>query len=190
VVQKAFPENSLIIRPGLIVGAYDPTDRFTYWPLRIARGGDVLAPVAPDEPVQFIHARDLADFTIKQIEEGRRGIYNAVGPEKPHKIGDLLETCKEISKSEANLIWISEDFIKKEKIAPWSELTLWIPESEGRGLSLISNARARAAGLTFRATENIIREILTWTKIRPADYKMRAGLDPAREIELLELVKL
>ena len=185
-VQAAFPENSLIIRPGLIVGPYDPTDRFTYWPLRVDRGGDILAPVGPDEPVQFIHARDLADFTIKHIEEKTSGIFNAVGPEKPHQIGNLLETCKEVSNSEANFVWAPEEFIKKQKIEPWSEIPLWIPESEGGGFSQISNARARSAGLTFKRTEIVVRETLTWAITRPTDYKMRAGLDPAREAELLK----
>ena len=185
-VQAAFPENSLIIRPGLIVGPYDPTDRFSYWPLRVDRGGDMLTPVGPDEPVQFIHARDLADFTIKHIEEKTNSIFNAVGPEKPHQIGKLLDTCKEVSNSEANFVWASKEFIEDKKIEPWSEVPMWIPESEERGLSLVSNVRACSAGLTFKRTEVVIRETLAWAKTRPTDYKMRAGLDPTREAELLK----
>ena len=185
-VQAAFPETALIIRPGLIVGPHDPTDRFTYWPLRVDRGGDVLTPVGPNEPVQFIHARDLADFTIKHIEEKTSGIFNAVGPEKPHRIGDLLETCKRISGSAVNFVWASADFIAENNVAAWSELPMWIPDSEGSGLSQVSNARARAAGLTFMPSEEIVRETLTWAKTRPADHKMRAGLDAAREAELLK----
>ncbi len=188
-VQETYGERALIIRPGLIVGPYDPTDRFTYWPLRIARGGKVLTPVGVDEPTQFIHARDLADFTLKLVEEKASGVYNAVGPAQPCPLGELLETCKKVSDSDAEFIWASEDFIIEKKIAPWTEFTLWIPESEGGGMSRISNERAKAAGLKFRSTEQVVRETLAWAQTRPADYEMKAGLKPEREVVLLKLMK-
>jgi 2'-hydroxyisoflavone reductase len=188
VVQGIYPASALILRPGLIVGPYDHTDRFTYWPVRVALGGDVLAPVGPDEPAQFIHARDLADFAIKSIEEKRTGVFNLVGPEQPCSFGELLETCKQVSSSDANLIWASAEFIAENTIASWSELPVWIPESEGRGFSRVGNARARAAGLKFKPTEEIVRETLEWAGTRPDAYELRAGLKPDREAELLKLL--
>jgi 2'-hydroxyisoflavone reductase len=186
VVQETYPAGALILRPGLIAGPYDHTDRFTYWPVRVARGGNVLAPVGPDESTQFIHARDLADFAIQCIEEKSTGVFNLVGPKEPCPFGELLETCKQVSGSDANFIWASAEFIAENNIAPWSELPLWVPESEGRGFSRVSNARARAAGLTFKPTEEIVRKTLVWARSRPADYELRAGLKPEREAELLK----
>ena len=187
-VQEVFPENALIIRPGLIVGPYDHTDRFTYWPVRVARGGQLLAPVGPHEPTQFIHARDLADFTLKCIEEKATGVFNAVGPKQPCSFGELLGTCKQVSRSDAEFVWVSAEFIAEHNVAPWTELPLWIPESEGSGFSKVSNARALAAGLEFRSTSEIVRDTLQWAQSRPADYEMRAGLKPERDTELLELL--
>jgi 2'-hydroxyisoflavone reductase len=184
-VQEIYAERALIVRPGLIVGPYDPTDRFTYWPLRVARGGDVLAPIGTGEPTQFIHARDLADFTIKLIEEKATNIYNVVGPAKPCPLGELLETCKKVSSSDAKFIWVPQEFITENEIVPWMEFTLWIPEAEGGGLSQVSNERAKAAGLDFRSTEQIVREILAWAQTRPADHEMRAGLTAEKEEKLL-----
>jgi 2'-hydroxyisoflavone reductase len=185
-VRGVFPDGALIIRSGLIVGPHDPTDRFTYWPVRVARGGKVLAPVGPDEPVQFIYVRDLAEFTIKCIEEETTGVFNVVGPGEPCSFGELLETCKQVSGSDAAFVWASEEFIAENEVAPWTELPLWVPESEGRGFSRVSNERAQAAGLMFRSTEEIVRDTLEWAKSRPADYEMRAGLKPEREAELLK----
>jgi 2'-hydroxyisoflavone reductase len=188
VVQEVYPAGALILRPGLIAGPYDHTDRFTYWPVRVVRGGDVLAPVGPDEPTQYIHARDLADFAIKCIEEKSTGVFNVVGPEQPCPFGELLETCKQVSGSDANFIWASEEFIDEQDIAPWTELPLWVPETEGRGFSRVSNARARAARLEFKPIREIVRETLEWVGTRPAGYELRAGLKPEREAELLKLL--
>lgn len=185
-VEEIYPTGTLILRPGVIVGPYDYMDRFTYWALRVARGGDMLAPVGPDEPAQFIHARDLADFAIKCIEEKRTGTFNLVGPEQPCPFGKLLETCKRVSDSDANFVWVSEEFIEEHDIAPWSEFPLWVPESDSRGLTMVNNAKAQAAGLEFKPVEEIVREILEWAKTRPSDYEMRAGIEPERETELLK----
>jgi 2'-hydroxyisoflavone reductase len=185
-VGEAFPEGMLIIRPGLIVGPYDPTDRFTYWPVRVARGGKVLAPVGPDEPTQFIHARDLADFIFRCIEAKTTGIFNVVGPEEPCPIGELLGTCKRVSGSDAEFVWASEEFIAEQEVAPWMELTVWVSAADGKGMLQVSNARARAAGLRFKSTEEVVRETLEWAKSRPVEHEMRAGLKAEREAELLE----
>ena len=188
-VQDAFGDNALIIRPGLIVGPYDPTDRFTYWPLRVARGGKVLAPISPDEPLQFIHARDLADFILKLVEEKVNGVFNAVGPAEPCSIGELLETCKEVSGSDAAFVWVPQNFIDEHEIAPWTEFTVWVPDSDEGGISRVSNERAKAAGLTFRSTAQIVKETLSWAQTRPKDYEMRAGLDAEKEGKLLMLLE-
>jgi len=185
-VQEAFPAGTLILRPGLIVGPFDPTDRFTYWPVRVARGGKVLAPVGPDELTQFIHARDLADFTIRCIEGKATGVFNAVGPGEPCPFGELLETCKRGSGSDAEFVWASEEFIAEHEVAPWMELTAWVSTADGKGMLQVSNAKARAAGLKFKSTEEVVRETLEWARSRPTDYKMRAGLKAGREAELLE----
>jgi len=185
-VGEGFPGGALILRPGLIVGPHDPTDRFTYWPVRVARGGRVLAPVGPDEPAQFIHARDLADFTVRCIEEKIIGVFNIVGPEEPCPIGELLETCKQASGSDAEFVWASEEFIAEHEVAPWMELPVWVPTSDGKGMLQVSNARACAAGLRFKSTEQVVRETLEWAKSRPGDHEMRAGLNAEREVELLE----
>ncbi len=185
-VEAIYPAGALILRPGVIVGPYDHMDRFTYWALRVARGGDVLAPVGPDEPAQFIHARDLADFALKSIEEKRTGTFNLVGPEQPCSFGELLEACKRVSDSDANFFWVSEEFIEEHDIAPWSELPLWVPKSDSRGLSMVSNAKAQAAGLEFKPVEEIVHETLRWARALPSDYEMRAGLKPERETELLK----
>jgi len=186
VVRQAFPSGALIIRPGLIVGPHDPTDRFTYWPVRVSRGGKVLAPVGPDEPAQFIHARDLADFTLTCIQRGTTGVFNAVGPDEPCPMGELLETCKRVSGSDAEFVWASGEFIAGHEVAPWMELTVWVSSADGKGMLQVSNARARAAGLRFKPTEEVVRETLEWACSRPADHEMRAGLKAEREAELLK----
>src|SRR2546428_10461330 len=118
--EKWFPGKTLIIRPGLIVGPRDETDRFTYWPVRIDRGGEVLAPGNPVDPVQFIDARDLAEWTIRKAENHETGIYNATGPAKPLGIGAMLDGIKDAGKSNANLIWVSEEFLTQQKVEAWS----------------------------------------------------------------------
>src|ERR1700724_317568 len=120
--QKWFPGKALIIRPGLIVGPRDETDRFTYWPVRIDRGGEVLAPGDPNDPVQFIDGRDLAEWTIRMAEKDRTGIYNATGPAKALGIGGMLDGIKETLKSNANFTWASEQFLTEQKVQAWSDM--------------------------------------------------------------------
>src|ERR1700730_18958473 len=143
-----FPFRTLIIRPGLIVGPGDETDRFTYWPVRIDRGGEVLAPGEPTDPVQFIDARDLAEWTIRMVENRETGIYNATGPAKPLTMGGLLEQMKGALKANAKLTWLSEDFLKQEKVEPWSDMPVWAGDE--LGLARTSISRALGKGLTFR----------------------------------------
>ncbi len=190
-VQHIFgPEQTLIVRPGLIVGPYDPTDRFTYWPIRVARGGEVLAPQKPEAATQFIDARDLAEFTIKLIEENASGIYNATGPDYELTIGRLLEVCKQVSGSNANFKWASLDFLNQNKVQSWSDMPAWVPDDEeNAGFSRMDVSKAIQAGLKFRPLEETVRDTLAWAKTRPADHEWRAGLTAEREAQVLAALK-
>lgn len=188
-VESVFPSRALIIRPGLIVGPYDPTDRFTYWPLRVARGGEVLAPVGPDEPCQFIDGSDLAEWTIRMVEQRATGAYNATGPDDMYTFGQLLETCREVSGSEARFVWGSAEFLAEHDVEGWQEIPVWFPPKEGPGLAKINIAKARAAGLTFRPVAETVRDTLEWAKTLPADYRLKYGLDAEKETRVVAALK-
>lgn len=179
-------ERTLIIRPGLIVGPHDPTDRFTYWPVRVRRGGDVLAPQKPEAPIQIIDVRDLSDFIINLIEANAFGTYNATGPDYELTLGKLLEVSTQVSGSDANVKWASVDFLNRNKVQAWSDMPTWVPDDEeNAGFSRVDVSRAIRAGLKFRPLEETVRDTLEWAKTRPADHLWQAGLDPEREEDLL-----
>lgn len=186
--ERALPGRVLNVRPGLIVGQYDPTDRFTYWPWRVSQGGDILAPGQPDHPIQYIDVCDLADWTIKMLENGRTGIYNATGPQPAVTLGGLLETCLRVTGSGARLHWLSEAFLLENGAQPWGELPLWLPESdpESVGMEQVSVDKAVQAGLVFRAVEDTVRSTLRWAATRPADHAWRAGMAREKELALLQ----
>jgi 2'-hydroxyisoflavone reductase len=183
--ENSFPGKTLIIRPGLIVGPRDETDRFTYWPVRIDRGGEVLAPGAQTDPVQFIDARDLAEWTIRMVENRETGIYNATGPAKPLAIGEMLDQIKGALNSDAKFTWVPADFLEKEKVEAWSDMPVWTGEESGMARTNIN--RALGKGLTFRPLAETARDTLTWFKSQPQDRqsKLHAGLTPEREAEVL-----
>jgi 2'-hydroxyisoflavone reductase len=183
--EKWFPGKTLIIRPGLIVGPRDETDRFTYWPVRVDRGGEVLAPGSPDDPVQFIDARDLAEWTIRMVENRETGIYNATGPAKPLGVGGMLDGIKSALKSNARFTWVTEDFLTQQKVEAWSDMPVWTGKESGVARTKID--RALSKGLTFRPLAETARDTLAWFKSLPQDRqsKMRAGLSPEREAEVL-----
>src|SRR6059058_1993595 len=183
--EKWFPGKALIIRPGLIVGPHDETDRFTYWPVRVDRGGEVLAPGNPNDPVQFIDARDLAEWTIRMAENHETGIYNATGPAKLLGIGGMLDGIKGAEKSNATFTWVNEEFLAQQKVEPWSDMPVWTGKDSGLARTNIS--RALAKGLTFRPLADTARDTLAWFKSLPQDRqsKLRAGLTPEREAEVL-----
>lgn len=183
-VQETYAERSLIIRSGLIVGPYDPTDRFTYWPVRAQRGGEILAPEGPHCAVQYIDARDLAAWTLDATIQGLSGIFNATGPAEPHTLGELLDSCRRVSGADSTVTWVSPEFIAANEIAPFTELPLWIPP-EMAGMLAVDCSRAIAAGLAFRPTDAIVRDTLEWHATRPAETTLRAGLSPEREAKLL-----
>ena len=183
--EKWFPGKTLIIRPGLIVGPGDETDRFTYWPVRIERGGEVLAPGSQNDSVQFIDARDLAEWTIRMVENRETGIYNATGPAKQLGIGGMLEGIKDALKSVATFTWITEDFLAQQKVEPWSDMPVWTGKESGLARAKID--RALSKGLTFRSLGDTARDTLAWFKSQPQERqsKLRAGLRPEREAEVL-----
>ncbi len=185
--ERAMPGRVLNVRPGLIVGPHDPTDRFTYWPVRVSRGGDVLAPGRPGRVVQFIDVRDLAEWIVRAVEANLTGVYNAVGPDHALSMGYVLDQCKSVSGSNARFVWVDETFLTEAGITPWSEMPLWIPESapESVGFFAFDCRKAISAGLTFRPPTDTIRDTLAWDATRPADRDWRAGLKPEREAELL-----
>jgi 2'-hydroxyisoflavone reductase len=183
--EKWFPGNALIIRPGLIVGPRDETDRFTYWPVRIDRGGEVLAPGNPSDPVQFIDARDLAEWTIRMAENGETGIYSATGPSKPLGIGQMLDGIKDALHSNVKFTWLPAEFLKQQKVEAWSDMPVWAGDELGLARTKID--RALAKGLTFRPLAETARDALAWFKSLPQgrQSKLRAGLTPEREAEVL-----
>jgi 2'-hydroxyisoflavone reductase len=189
-VQETYGERALIIRPGLIVGLHDPTDRFTYWPVRVKRGGDVLAPEKPEAPIQIIDVRDLSDFIIKLIEQDASGIFNATGPDYELTMGALLETCKQVSNSNADFKWASVEFLGRHEVAPWSDMPVWIPNTEeDAGFSCVDISKAIKAGLKFRPLEETVRDTLEWAAARPSDREWRAGLTAEKEAEVLDSLK-
>src|SRR5438445_6744159 len=187
--EKWFPGKTLIIRPGLIVGPRDETDRFTYWPVRIDRGGGVLAPGTPSDPVQFIDARDLAEWTIRMAENRETGIYNATGPAEPLGIGEMLDGIKAGLQSSATFTWVTEDFLTQHKVEPWSDMPVWTGKESGLARAKID--RALSKGLTFRPLAETARDTLAWFKSLPQDRqaKLRAGLTLDREREVLDAWK-
>jgi 2'-hydroxyisoflavone reductase len=188
--EQEFSGRALIIRPGLIVGPHDPTDRFTYWPVRVARGGEVLVPEKPSVPVQIIDVRDLAEFIIRLIEKKSIGTYNATGPDYELTFGAMLETCQQVSGSDANFKWAPVEFLAENKVEAWSDMPVWVPDtSEDAGFSRVNVSKAIAAGLTFRPLAETVRDTLAWAKTRPADHPWKAGISAEREAELLKLLE-
>jgi 2'-hydroxyisoflavone reductase len=186
--EQAMPDRVLIVRPGLIVGPYDYTDRFAYWVLRVARGGEVLAPGRPARPVQFIDARDLAEWIVSMTERGATGAYNANRSPNSLTMQEVLDECKSISNSDAVFSWTTEAFLREEKVMAWSEMPLWLPEEEApqlQGFMFVNCDKAFAAGLRIRPFGDTIRDTLTWAQNELGDDALKAGINPARERQLL-----
>lgn len=187
--ESAMPGRVAVVRPGLIVGPHDPTDRFTYWPVRVAKGGDLLAPAPSDYPVEFTDVRDLGEWMVRVAEQRIAGVFNASGPGEPATLGGLLETCREISGSDARFVWADDAFLQQNEVQPWSQLPLWIGNGpEYDGFSRYDCSRAIAAGLTFRPVAETVAATLEWAQNRPADHAWRAGLAAEQEAELLKKI--
>jgi 2'-hydroxyisoflavone reductase len=185
--EAAMPGRVLVARPGLIVGPWDPTDRFTYWPRRIAAGGDVLLPGGPGRPVQFVDGRDLAAWVLAAVHRDLTGTFNTCGPGEPTGMGALFDACVAVSGSDARPVWADERALIDAGVEPWSELPLWVGEGADpaeAGFMQVSSARAIAEGLTFRPTEEIVRDTIGWDREHP-EFRSAATLTPEREAELL-----
>lgn len=189
IVEQAYGTRWTVIRPSYIVGPGDSTDRFTYWPVRAARGGEMLAPGAASDPIQFIDARDLADFMRICVEQRPGGRYNLCNPPGAVTMGELLDTSKRIAKSDAKPVWVGADFLLAQKALESGEIPIWSPTTgESAGASLVSSARAVSKGLRFRDLSTTVADTLAWQSKRPAEQqKLRAGLTAEREAELLKL---
>jgi 2'-hydroxyisoflavone reductase len=184
--EKAMPGRTTNIRPGLIVGPGDPTDRYTYWPVRLDRGGEVLAPNIPEVGVQYIDVRDLAEWTVKMAEEGHAGIYSAIGPRHKLTWQAFLYGCMASTTSDARLTWVDESFLLENEVGPWMELPLWIPSQGKTDVRQAVNDKAVAVGLTFRPAAATAMDTLHWVKEkRPKDRKWGAGLSPEKEQKVL-----
>ena len=185
-IEEVMPNRVLNIRPGLIVGPHDYTDRFTYWVVRIARGGEVLAPGRPDRFVQLIDVRDLAEWIVKMIERKQTGVYNANGLSNVFTMQDVLEECKAVSDSDATFTWASESFLLEENVAAWSDMPLWLPEEAAphlKGFMFVSYEKAVREGLRFRPLRETVAGTLEWAQAHPGDLK--AGVTGDKEKTLL-----
>ena len=177
-VQDVFGDRCAIVRPGLIVGPHDPTDRFTYWPRRLAEAGPVLAPGRPEQPVQIVDARDLGAFLV-HVAEGRvSGVFNGTGPAETLTLGDTLERIA----PDAELVWVDDETLIAAGVGPWMELPLWLPGDEYAGMLAADVSRAVAAGLTFRPLEETARDTLAWSR---EAGEQRPTLSREREQEIL-----
>ena len=177
----AFAGRSVAVRAGLIVGPHDPTGRFTYWPHRVARGGDVLAPGPPDRPAQFVDVRDLADWIVHAAEERLTGPFNVTGAGVP--FARLLEAARAVTGSDAAPVWVDEAFLLEQGVGQWMELPLWIArDPDGEYFHRVDTTKAHAAGLRERPLEETVRGALD-----DAGLVDGVGLAPERETELLRL---
>lgn len=174
--EATFGAACCIVRPGLIVGPYDPTGRFTWWVTRLQRGGEVLAPGSPDAPVQFIDARDLAAWMLRLAERSVAGTFNATGPDAPLTFGQLLEAMREQLSPQAALCWADEAWLLAQGVAPWSDLPLWLPAAS-HGMLQIDVTRARAQGLICRALRATLADTAAWAA---QDNKTSTGQEPPR----------
>jgi 2'-hydroxyisoflavone reductase len=173
---EGFGGPTAIVRPGLIVGPHDPTGRFTYWPHRVARGGEVLAPALAESQVQFIDVRDLGEWIVHLCERRSEGPFNATNRDVTW--GALLETCRRVTGSDAEIVWIDPEFLVEQEVGQWMELPMWLYEEAGLHATDVS--RAVAAGLTFRPLDETVRGTLD-----QAETTGDAGLDPDREARLI-----
>lgn len=185
-VNAAFPKTATIARVGLVVGPGDPTDRFTYWPVRVHRGGEVLAPGTAKDPIQCIDVRDLARWMIKSVERQHYGVYNITGPYQQLTMGNFLETVRTTTNADATFTWVPAEFLEKHKVNPWTDLPLWVPPNSGmEGFVQIDITKAINADLTFRPMATTVQDSLAWYRTLDEGAPLKAGLSADEETELL-----
>ena len=190
--EKHYPGITTVIRPCLIVGPLDRTDRFTWWPARIDKGGEVLAPDKPDDPCQFIDSRDLAEWTVRMAEMREFGLYNAIGPAQPMTVSEMLYGVKAVTTAGARFTWVPWDFLQEQKVRPWRDMTVWQPPyGRTAGYQRRDSSKSIAKGLTFRPLAVTAKDTLDWHKTRPADEQAATlegkinGIGLTREAEVL-----
>jgi 2'-hydroxyisoflavone reductase len=186
--RRQFPHITTVIRPGLIVGPGDPTDRFTYWPVRLSRGGEVLSPGDGTDPVQFIDARDLAEWTVRMAESRTLGTFNATGPQHALNMRAMLVDIAGATHSDAHITWVSTQFLEQQNVEPWSDMPVWVPgQGDTAGFARRSIRKALAAGLVFRPLSTTASDTLAWFRGQSQERqaKLLAGLVPEREAALL-----
>ncbi len=186
--REAFPDRAIVVRPGLIVGPGDYSDRFTYWPVRVHRGGEVMAPGNPTDPVQFIDCRDLGEWYIRLVETGAIGTYNGTGPASPMSIAGMLYGIRATTATEIEFTWVDAGFLEEHEVQAWAHMTVWVPpESEDGGLAQVKIDRAKDAGLTFRPLDETVRDTLDYWHSLPVERrtKPRAGCPPELERKTL-----
>ena len=187
--EKWFPGMTTIIRPTLIVGPGDESDRFTYWPVRLDRGGDVLAPGDGTDPVQIVDARDLAEWTIRMVESRTLGMFNAAGPAFELSVADMLCGVRAATTSGARLHWVPVSFLEEQKVRAWADMPAWVPATpENAGFARRSNRLAVQAGLSFRPLAQTALDTLAWFRTLPAERQagLKAGLKLEREKQVLD----
>ena len=190
IVQETFRENAIILRPGYIVGPNDPTHRFTYWPVRIRKGGNMLVPGDKPCNLQIIDVRDVAEFTVKLLESKKTGVFNIVGPEKTYDFKELIEELQSIINSTTKFYWVSNSWLEEKGVKPGTDFPIWDPSQEDQYLMDVSVKKAKKAGLTFRSLVETVQETLEWYDSIDGDSKTwSVGLDPAKEKELLKKVQ-
>ena len=184
LTNSAFPGRSTIVRPGFIVGPGDPTDRFTYWPVRIDKGGEVLAPGDGTDPVQFIDVRDLGEWIIRLVENATFGTFNGVGIGSPLSMAEMVYGIRAVTSSHVDFTWVPIPFLRKNDVQSYSDMPIWIP---GDPFSFVDNSLAMASGLTFRPLAVTAADTLDWHKSRPAaeQAELRIGIKPDREQQVL-----
>ena len=187
--RRAFPDRSCVVRPGLIVGPGDYSDRFTYWPVRIYQGGEVMAPGNPSDPVQFIDCRDLGEWYIRLVKNGTTGDFNGVGPRSPMSIAGMLYGIRATVDNEISFTWVDADFLEESEVQAWMHMTVWVPPvGEYAGFSSSNIDRALAAGLTFRPlADTAVATVEYWNSL-PEERRAtpKAGCLPELEAKVLE----
>jgi 2'-hydroxyisoflavone reductase len=188
-VRTRFPE-AFVVRPGLISGPWDPTDRFTYWPVRLSEGGRVLAPEPRLAPAQIIDVRDLAEWIVDAAERGLAGTYNTVC--EPFTFEFLLDTCRRAADSDAQLVWADPDFLTEHGVRPWMDLPLWLNDPDEEGFLRVPAGPAVANGLRTRLLAETAADTLAWARANPAPplpsglERERAGLEREKERQVLD----
>ena len=188
IAQRIMPGRTTILRPGLIIGPGDETDRFTYWPVRIDRGGEVLAPGDGTDPIQIIDVRDFTDFTVKLAEDATLGEFNCVGPRTPRPLAELLYGIRAVTTTETSFTWVPREFLARHGVRPYQEMPVWRPPVDGsQGFARFDLTPEVEAGLTFRSLADTATATLEYHYSRPAERQQnfRSGLSADRETEVL-----